>query len=374
MNFRLKEYGDIHFFHNRTPTFHIISNFKRSLPDTDDLNDLDVIVLNGDVFDRASVFYDDESHDVIEWMVWLLQLCKKRNIKLRVMEGTPSHDWKQSAYFPFLNELYQIGCDVRYVDTLSIEYFPDYDLNFLYVPDEWRTDSLETWKEVQALLKANRLKMVDFAFIHGSFPHQLPPAARNSKEMHRLDHYTSIVRYRIFGAHIHQRSEEEKFLAAGSFDRLSHSDEMDKGHLDYRLINGKESFSFVVNRGAMVYKTIRCKDIDITECLAKIEKVVGKHPEGSHFRIYANRTDPIFSAGGALKLKFPKYHWTFKDALDKENETSAINKTIEGIRQLKRPCLNETNLRPALMDRLRSKHPDQVSLFDQIYEEIVING
>lgn len=371
MNLRFKEYGDIHLFHNRTPTSHIVSSFKMSLPDTDDLNNVDIIFLNGDVWDRDSSFWSDDTQIAMQWMFWLLSLCKKRNIKLRVLEGTPSHDWKQSSYFKTINEMFELGCDLRYIETLSIEYFPEYDINVLYVPDEWRTESSVTQREIQELLIKHGLKQVHFTMIHGAFEHQMPPAARNSKEVHSLDFFRSITIHRIFGAHIHQRSDAPMFSAAGSFDRLSHSDEGPKGHIDYTLKDGVERIKFVVNKNAMLYKTINCVDLDTEAAIEKIDAFVKDLPPGSHFRILANRTDPIFSSHGMLQIRHRQYHWSFKDAMDKDELQLPANKIAPERRVLKKPCLNKTNLKPALMARMVEKYPEHISLCEDIYEQVI---
>ena len=373
MRLRFKEYGDIHLFHNRTPTSHIIASFMLSLPETDDLNDVDVIFLNGDVWDRDSSFCTDDTQSAIQWIAWLLNLCKRYNIKLRVLEGTPSHDWKQSSYFKTINELFAIDADLKYIDTLSIEYFQEYDINVLYVPDEWRTESAVTQNEIKDLLIKHGLKQVQFTMIHGAFEHQMPPAARHSKEVHNLDFFRSITQYRIFGAHIHQRSDAKKFSAAGSFDRLSHSDEGDKGHIDYTIDNGVERVRFIPNKNAMTYETIDVVDMTTESAIEKIDEFVKSKRLGSHFRVLANRTDSIFSAHGMLSLRHRDFHWSFKDAMDREDDNLPVNKIASERRVLKKPCLNKTNLRQALMSRMVEKYPEHISLCESIYEQVISN-
>ena len=62
-------------------------------------------------------------------------MLKPYNIILRILEGTPSHDWKQSKLFIHLNDLTKAGTDVKYIDSLSIEYIDKFGINVLY-PDE----------------------------------------------------------------------------------------------------------------------------------------------------------------------------------------------------------------------------------------------
>jgi len=136
------------------------------------------------------------------------------DICLRVLEGTPSHDRRQSRQFKIVKALLGIEMDLKYVDTLSIEHNEKFDCTFLYLPDEWRGCNEQTKEEVKRLLVQHNLESVDFAFMHGSFPHQLP----NIKHIpvHDPEFYLSIVNKYIFIGHIHVMSQYERILAQGS--------------------------------------------------------------------------------------------------------------------------------------------------------------
>ena len=84
---------------------------------------LDIIILAGDVFDRQLQLAEDVVFEIHQWMCSFLALCKKYDITLIVLEGTPSHDWKQSEWFNQINLEYNIGADVHYAKTLDIAYF-----------------------------------------------------------------------------------------------------------------------------------------------------------------------------------------------------------------------------------------------------------
>lgn len=115
-----------------------------------------------------------------------LRFCKKYNAQLRILEGTPGHDWKQSRRFELINEEAKLEVDLKYFDTLSIEYNDVTDLYVLYVPDEWEENPEETLSQVKDLLIANNIDKVDIAVMHDNFEYQLPEIAKAPKHSSRI--------------------------------------------------------------------------------------------------------------------------------------------------------------------------------------------
>ena len=84
--------------------------------------------------------------------------------------------------------------------------------------------------KVKGSLSINGIDKVDFAIMHGSFPHQLPPHIK--VPMHDPNRYLSIVKYIVVIGHIHKPSVHERIYTPGSFDRISHGEEEPKDILD----------------------------------------------------------------------------------------------------------------------------------------------
>src|SRR5690606_5000349 len=116
-----------------------------------------------------------------------------------IVEGTRSHDHRQSQLFQFINNLAFIDADLHYHDELSIiEVYPGYTA--LLVPDEVNHDASVTSQQVQALLDNRGLDQVDFTFMHGMFRYQAPIETPVS---HNEEFYTRITKYRVVVNHIH---------------------------------------------------------------------------------------------------------------------------------------------------------------------------
>jgi DNA repair exonuclease SbcCD nuclease subunit len=308
---RIAVFSDVHLGHRRTPTESIISNLKRDIPDTAATAELDVIFIPGDLFDRFLSLPDASVYEIHAWIARLLRTCKRRDIVLRVLEGTPSHDWKQSRLVESINENTGIEADARHVSELSIEHHERYGMDLLYIPDEWSIDNDDTWKQVCQLMSEHRLEQVDFILMHGQFPYQLPPHV--NVPTHDPDRYVSICRHYVFCGHVHIPSTYKNIVVPGSYDRLSHGEEHAKGH--WRALadpSGDSSAVFVENEGATLYRSIDCCHLSVEEALEKVDTAVTALTNGSHVRVEADRNDPIASSMDVLKRKYPEFNWSSK--------------------------------------------------------------
>jgi hypothetical protein len=304
-------------FHRRNPTTRIIKNFDESvLPDDDTTAALDILFIPGDIFDSLRALNDEDVPPTDAWIHRTLRIAKKHDIVVIVLEGTPGHDWKQSRRFVDINENAGIGANLRYVDTLSIEYIEQYGITVLCVPDEWDTPE-NTLSQVHDLLRAKGLTQVDFAIMHGQFPHQLPEHVKAPK--HDPEAYMAIVKYVILIGHVHtfsvyrsQINPHGSFIVAqGSFDRLTHGEEGPKGHV--RLVvrsEGDIDLKFIENDNAMKFVTIRCTSMDLEETLQTISAVARELPDGSHIRVEADHDNPILTNMEELIRRFPLGVWS----------------------------------------------------------------
>jgi len=345
---RIVVLSDIHLGHPNTPTVEIINNLNLAFEDTSEASTIDLLIIAGDTFDRLMHLPDVNVMSIRLWINRMLRFCKKYDIVLRILEGTPSHDWKQSRLWPHLNELAHIGADVEYVETLSIEYIEKFGINILYVPDEWNPECDDTWIEVQQLLRKSALKQVDFTVMHGAFDYQLPVSAGIS--VHDPIRYRSITQYFVFIGHIHLHSIRDRIIAPGSFDRLAHGEEGPKGYLDLIVrSNGNHDLKFVENTQAKQYVTLVCTNKEVDKTLKFLEKKLNKLPPNSFVRIEAAKSDPIFVSLDTLKKGFPFLRFSTKVSGSNEITTQ----TLLDLRNNYQPiALNRENIRKLLIERL----------------------
>jgi DNA repair exonuclease SbcCD nuclease subunit len=227
--FRIASASDLHLGHSKNPPEEMVERLKNAFPRNAETAKLDVIVLAGDVYDHLLNLPHESVSIIDEWIIYMLRLCKSMDIQLWVLRGTPSHDRDQSQRFVLLNDMLKIGCDILYVDELKVVWMPKFGIHVLFVPDEWTDDANKTLEEVHLLMKMAGITKVDYAIMHGQFEYQLPPVVKAQK--HSSEAYLKIVDKLIFIGHVHLFSRNDRIIAQGSFDRISHGEEGPKGHV-----------------------------------------------------------------------------------------------------------------------------------------------
>lgn len=349
--------SDIHLAHPRTNTYHIIKNLRKAFPDDAATAKLDILFLAGDVFDRLMSLPQDEVDAIQEWIADLLRICAKHGILVRVLEGTPSHDWRQSKQFVNVNNTLGVAANLKYVDTLSIEVIEEKgNLSVLYVPDEWNADASVTWQQVQELLSIHGMEKVDIACMHGSFDYQLPiESAKN----HNSEHYMSIVNHYIGIGHVHIRTERgKKILAQGSFDRLSHGEEAPKGHYRACISPAGNYHWFVENPGARLYKTLDCREMD-TDQVLELLTTYENEPEDSCFRLMIKRGTAVQHGLKDLRQRFPQFRITTQ--MDELKTPEQLVLTQDKQPTVKPISITPTNIGHLVSDRLKRMIPDDSS-------------
>lgn len=340
-------FGDVHLGHRRTKTPHTLSGLYHMFDETN-LDEVDIIIIEGDLFDRGLELYFDYLPQIQIWMLWLLTLCQEHDIILRVLEGTPSHDMRQSKQFEVVLESSKLDVDFRYVDTLTVERHPK-GFDVLYVPDEWTTSHERTYVEAKLALAAEGINKVTFAVMHGNFEHQLPISGLPS--FIRKD-WEAMVVHAIFIGHIHQYSKVGKTVAAGSFDRHSHGDEATKGHIHAILSDSGCTFTMVPNKQAKIYTTIDVTNKKVDGGLKYIERELKKVPAGSFIRLQYSKLDAYDTALFYLSETHPEYHWSEKVTDNEEREVSEEDHKLLPTQNYVSTSLTRANLVKLMSERL----------------------
>ena len=348
--FKVAIASDLHLGCKRVDTLKLINNLKASFND-DTVKDLDMIVLAGDVFDDLLSLNTPYVIDIDLWMCDLLRLCKKHEIALRVLKGTPSHDWDQSSRFVEFNEgIGQIHADLKYIDTLSIVFEEKWNLYCLYIPDEWRTDPTDTLMEVKTLMKERGLESVDFAFMHGQFDYQLPAHIHAPK--HDSKTYQELVKYAIFIGHVHTYSHKEKIYAQGSHDRLKHGEEEAKGHIRATLLGEDLTVEFVPTVNAIAFKTIDLiNEINLHTTIDEIKAIAEKLPDYSYIRLRGEKEHPLMDDMSELVRQFPLLNWS--KTVVKKDEEKIIQETFEDVFVAIK--IDKGNIESLITERLNKK-------------------
>lgn len=344
--------SDVHLGHHTTRSDFIVNNLTKAFFDSGILADVKLFLIAGDFFDRLLSLPVEDVRTIEDWVVRFLMLCQKYDIIVRVLEGTPSHDWRQSKMFEDKNRHLGNIVNLKYVDTLSIEYIPELDATILFVPDEWAEEADDTWKQVTDLLRSMGMDKVDFACMHGCFKYQLPIQSNAS---HDEERYLSIVREVIFIGHHHLHTRYDRIFVEGSFDRLSHGEEKPKGFGFYKVDGSQRSLEFIENPGAKLYVTIDLLGVGIEDAI-KLLAPYNEYPVGSHFRLLTRRTDGVSSALATIKDTYPGHYWKTQLEDLVTNETSLQSAEKDNIP--KPISINRENVGRLIFSRLTNLDAD----------------
>lgn len=326
MDLKIAVISDVHLFHRKTGTAHILDGLYAALPMNSETAKLDAIFITGDLADRLGTLTGDDYYLYLGFLSYLAQLSSKLNIVIRVLEGTASHDWRQARALQAFKDLCEecgTGADIAYVDTLHIERHEKLGIDLLYLPDDYHHDPEVTWLDVQKKLSEHGLTQADFVLMHGQFEYQLPEHIDAPK--HRSDRYSGIARKYVFCGHIHQHSYFLNIIVPGSFDRCGHGDESPKGHILLNVSDSGDEIKFIENKNAKIYKSIDVGSMSVSDAMDQIEREVKSLPDRSHVRIVAVKENPILEAINDLKSRYANIFWDKKESNGKKKSVEKLD-------------------------------------------------
>ena len=215
----------------------------------------DAVIILGDYFHRLLKVNENYTLLAMDIMSYLVTICKKNKIKVRIIYGTESHDSGQYILF----KDYQKQLDFKVIYTVSEEeLFPG--VNVLYIPEEYMYSKEEHYKDY---LYSG--KHYDYIFGHGVIVEGMPMvqfSKQSSEEKHvpyfksgELAKASKICLFNHY--HVHTDLGDGVYYI-GSLFRDSFGEEEAKV---YAVINGSKVV-FVENREAYLFKTYEFKEDD----------------------------------------------------------------------------------------------------------------
>lgn len=365
--------SDVHLGHPRNKTTDIVEALDTFFGDYQKDPDLDILFIAGDLFDRLLDFSSIDSTTSTVWAARLMHYCGKYRVKLRVLEGTPSHDWGQSAVFNTNSQVSKFSVDMKYVNSLSIEHMEDLGISVLYIPDEWNSSTDKTFEEVKEQLTIAGLDKVDIAIMHGNFGYQLPIQATKAPR-HDEEKYLSVVKYFISIGHIHTSSVYSRILAQGSFDRLAHGEEEPKGAMRCVIYkDGHGEYFFIENKKAKIFKTINIRTLDMDACIQQIEKQTAKLPIDSYVRIKAKRDHPIILGFEEIKKRFPFFVMSKITTEEEEQNQFNLIEEIQDTGEYTPITITKDNIQTLMFEEIRQRYeftPTQFAIAERDLQEV----
>lgn len=305
--------SDFHIGANKVAPERIIDAARRLMTAPQIFAQTDFLIFAGDIYDNLLTQPSLPATMAREWIDDVTRLAEQTGTVVRWLEGTPLHDWKQTAYVEQSVKKMNTSANVRYIQSVCIEWIEQLGIHVLYIPDEAHETCAQTLVEVQRLMAEQGLGAVDVIVMHGQFRHHYPDYVDDeAMDFHDFDYYNSITKHFIFAGHIHTHSVVGKVVTHGSLERIAHGYESPKGVVGFELDLDNPNNSktwFIENTLATIFKTLAIHTDDVAMASVHIRQEAMKVPLGSHLRVVAEDGNPILSSVAEFKKEFPLLHW-----------------------------------------------------------------
>lgn len=314
-----------------------------------------MVVFPGDLFDRLLFLTDPYLNDILMFLTRFFKLMHKHHVVIRILEGTPAHDHKQSKVIQYVKQLIEtvsenMEIDVKHVSELSIEYIEKLGITLLYIPDEWNIDVMDTYDEVHQLMQARGLQQVDFCLFHGAFNYQIDSSL--NPKAHNEELWCKLVKYYLFAGHVHYSSQYKNILVGGSFDRLAHGEEQPKGWITCEIKpSGEHEIVFHENRFATIYETVDVRGKEVEEILTLLDEKLKDYPERSHIRLLTFDRSSIADGLDVLKRRYSHFYFTTKIVGKEEKPKPTLQLVSNKFESIQ---LDQDNIKRIVEDRLKT--------------------
>ena len=220
---------------------------------------IDMIIIDGDLYNSKLSLNSSHSKAAFIFLAKLCEIAKKKNVVIRIIKGTSSHDNDQLDNL----EVFKDICDFKVVNTFSDENFRGIDI--VYIPEEYIDDEGYYDKLYNG--------SYDLGFGHGmvkeaAFVAHKQESAITMKKAPVFDTNKLLGAIKgvcMFG-HIHTPMRiKKRFYYCGSFSRWCFGEEEDKGfNIIYYTPEypEKTKVEFVKNNLARIYDTVTIDVVD----------------------------------------------------------------------------------------------------------------
>lgn len=327
----------------------------------DRMADTDLLCIGGDFFDCLCNLNNDAG--IVATMIVddLLDLAIANNVYIRVVRGTFSHDRFQNRLFLSArrsNTRLHNKPLVRVIDNIELELFEDLKISVVYCPDDQPyTDITQTLLD---LVQAHKLSKVDFIFSHGYYTHLLPTGLtkvpHNTLDYDRLE---PILNGACCNGHVHIANVYKRVFNCGSFERMQHGDEGDKGYfsLHYNTKTHKLNYEFVVNKNTTPFITVDLNQVnnveDALKLISNTLNHIRKQRNDDNLVIHLRLAGNSEFVAAYVRENFPNVILATKSTVTQDVSTEDLITIHEEL-----PIITEDNLARMVYDNLtNSKTP-----------------
>lgn len=266
------------------------------------------VAITGDLFDHQLSLNSRHARlaiDIIHSLVELVIVNNDANIIL--LKGTRSHDLDQILVFEPLTTQYENKFFIA--DTLSVLELEGYE--FLLIPEEYMKNQEEYYEEAFE-------GKYDFILAHGFLKFNCfskNEVERTMPEMPIFDQeeLCNVARVSIFGHdHIH-KSYRDQIYYNGSYSRLCHGEEDEKGALVIHIDEKKHKVERLINELAPIFKSVSLSkivkgELDFESCI----KAILKQKKGVDFLKIKISEEVVLSNHVLVKLLTNRFNMQYK--------------------------------------------------------------
>lgn len=223
-------------------------------------NKLDFVIVCGDFFDHKFYLNDNAAKMSYKMLKDLIEVCKDKDIPLRFVYGTESHECNQ---YDIMNVM-KLYDNVKVIKFVSDEELLP-GLNILYLPEEHVNDMDDYYSKY-----LSNYDKYDYVFGHGVIREVMTDLSvhidnksddkRKKTKVFTTKELDNICKGEVYFGHYHINIEtDDKFFSIGSFSRWRYGEEERKGFYIVECNTDKEKYSheYIENTLAKDYKTIR---------------------------------------------------------------------------------------------------------------------
>lgn len=220
------------------------------------MEEVDVVFLCGDIFDSPLYLTDNGTTCIIDFLAKFLILADKHNVIVRILRGTFVHDRTQCEMLIQLAKSLELKLDIKYFDTVDVEYIDKLNISVGYIPDSLPyKDSDEVIDILQQKMRLSNKDQLDYVLFHGYMDYVIPENIPIKPKILFNVNQFKFVKKCIFGGHVHQHSSLNNFYYHGSTSRLAFNEETPKGILYFEDLGDSYKVKFVENENTNIFKT-----------------------------------------------------------------------------------------------------------------------
>ena len=310
-------------------------------------NKLDFVIVCGDFFDHKFYLNDNAAKISYKMLKDLIEVCKDKDIPLRFVYGTESHECNQ---YDIMNVM-KLYDNVKVIKFVSDEELLP-DLNILYLPEEHVNDMDEYYSKY-----LSNYDKYDYVFGHGVIREVMTDLSvhidnksddkRKKTKVFNTKELDNVCKGEVYFGHYHINIEtDDKFFSIGSFSRWRYGEEERKGFYIVECNTDKEKYSheYIENTLAKDYKTIR---IGYNNEVFTNEDKLKESIDGFNNMIKREAYDNIRVVFNIpINIEHPESTINYiKETLKKSDKIKVeiVNGYIDEKRKIQKEKVNETN-------------------------------